>query len=368
MADRPDPYVRKDPNDLIRSGDWNELQIQTREEIYRHRHTGKQGGRDDGSLIPGAAIDPAAEISVRTLTTSGNLSVGGDLKVNGKALLGDIADLLATVKSLQDDKLSRTGGTISGTLQLDKDLLVYGPVGIGTRLTVRGGAGGAGAPKDPDSGLGYGGQLAIKGNAAQLDFISTEYDDWAIYVHNNMMRFVRQPWSYELVLDGRGNVGIGTETPRAKLEVIGNLNVTDGFVRKISVATGLGPEDETDNGQIVTRVLSFNKLYPDTAIRIIYCDNIRVRGNDTAARWEIRVDGKAPPGGAIYQDKYSVCNGGVTIIDRHDPATIVGYAVGIPAGVHTVGVWVSPIGRYSCEAYTGWSNSRWTLEAQEVWI
>lgn len=182
MPDRPDPYVRKDPNDIIRSGDWNELQIQAREHILRHTHTGR---KDDGSLIPGTGIDPAAEVSIRTLATSGNLSVGGDLKVNGKALLGDIADLLATVKSLQDDKLSRTGGTISGTLQLDKDLLVYGPVGIGTRLTVRGGAGGAGTPKDPDSGLGYGGQLAIKGNAAQLDFISTEYDDWAIYVHNN---------------------------------------------------------------------------------------------------------------------------------------------------------------------------------------
>ena len=364
MADRPDPYVRKDPNDIIRSGDWNELQIRTREDIYKHTHTGK----NDGSLIPGAAIEPAAEVSIRTLATSGNLSVGGDLKVNGKALLGDIADLLATVKSLQDDKLSRTGGTISGTLQLDKDLLVYGPVGIGTRLTVRGGAGGAGTPKDPDSGLGYGGQLAIKGNAAQLDFISTEYDDWAIYVHNNKMRFVRQPWSYELVLDGRGNVGIGTETPRAKLEVIGDLNVTEGFVRKISMATGLGPSDETDNGQIGSRVLSFHKIHADTAIRILYCDNIRVRGNNTAARWEIKVDGSAPPGGSIFQDKYSVCDGGVTIVDRHDPTTILGYAVGIPPGDHKIGVWVGPIPPYSCEAYTGWQSSRWTLEAQEVWI
>jgi hypothetical protein len=368
MPDRPDPYVRKDPNDLIRSGDWNELQVQTREEIRSHTHTGLHDGKHYGSLLPGAAIDPASEVSVRTLATSGNLSVGGDLKVNGKALLGDLADLLVTIKGLQDDKLSRTGGTVSGSLKLDKNLLVDGTVGIGSRLTVWGGAGGAGAPKDPDSGLGYGGQLAIKGNAAQLDFISTEYDDWSIYVHNNKMRFVRQPWSYELVLDGRGNVGIGTETPRAKLEIIGDLNVTDGFVRRISMVTGLGPEDETDNGQIVSRVLTFHKIHADTAIRILYCDNIRVRGNATAARWEIRVDGNAPPGGAIYQDKYSICNGDVTIIDRHDPATIIGYAVGIPPGSHKIGVWVGPIATYFCQAYTGWANSRWTLEAQEVWI
>ncbi len=262
MADRPDPYVRKDPNDIIRSGDWNELQVQTREDILKHTHTGK----NDGRLIPGKAIDPTAEVSVKALTTSGNLTVGGELKVNGKLLLGDIAGLLATVKGL------------------------------------------------------------------------------------------------------KGNVGIGTETPRAKLEVIGDLNVTEGFVRRISMATGLGPSDPTDNGQIVSRVLTFTKLYADTAIRIIWCDNIRVRGNDTAARWEIKVDGSAPPGGPIFQDKYSFCADGITIIDRHDPATIVGYAVGVPPGVHTIGVWVGPIAPYSCDAYTGWQSSRWTLEAQEVWI
>ncbi len=129
MADRPDPYVRKDPNDIIRSGDWNELQILAREHLLRHTHTGR---KDDGSLIPGAGIDPAAEVSVRTLATSGNLSVGGDLKVNGKALLGDIADLLATVKGLHAQKLDRAGDTLSGDLTIREDLLIGGNVGIGT--------------------------------------------------------------------------------------------------------------------------------------------------------------------------------------------------------------------------------------------
>jgi hypothetical protein len=114
MADRPDPYVRKDPNDIIRSGDWNELQIQAREHILRHTHTGRD---DNGRLLPGAAIDPAADLSVRTLSTSNNLTVGGDLKVNGKALLGEIADLMATVKGLREEKLSTSGGTVSGGLE-----------------------------------------------------------------------------------------------------------------------------------------------------------------------------------------------------------------------------------------------------------
>jgi len=267
MADRPDPYVRKDPNDLIRSGDWNELQIQTREEILSHTHTGIHDGKHHGSLLPGAAIDPATGISAKTLTTSSNLTVGGDLRVNGKLLLGDIADLLATVKGL------------------------------------------------------------------------------------------------------RGNVGIGTETPRARLEVVGDLNVTDEFVRKISVATGLGPGDDTDNGQIASRVLTFNKVYAETAIRIIYCDAFRVRGNDSAARWEIKVDGNAPPGGRLCYDKCSKTSLAPNVVTSHnEPATIFGYAVGVAPGIHTISVWVGPIAPYSCDAYTGWESSRWTLEAQEVWM
>ncbi len=261
MADRPDPYVRKDPNDIIRSGDWNELQIQTREEILSHTHTGIYDGKHHGSLIPGAAIDPATGVSIRTLTTSGNLTVGGDLKVNGKLLLGDIAGLLATVKGL------------------------------------------------------------------------------------------------------KGNVGIGTETPRAKLEVIGDLNVTDGFVRRISMATGLGPVDGTRSGPITSRVLTFTKHYADTAIRIIYCDNFRVNGSNVAARWEIRVDDGIPPGGPIYQDKYA--SGG----NYHEPGVIMGYAQGIVPGVHKIQVWTAIAPEYpECDACTGWHSSRWTLEAQEVWI
>lgn len=264
MADRPDPYVRKDPNDLIRSGDWNELQIKAREHILRHAHT---GNADDGRLLPGSAFDHNAELNLRTVTTSGDLNVGGALKVHGKLLLTEVADLLATVKGL------------------------------------------------------------------------------------------------------RGNVGIGTDTPRARLEINGNLNVTDGLVRKISVATGLGPCDDTNDGQITSRVLRFDKVHAETAIRIIYCDAFRVRGNDSAARWEIRVNGNSPPGGRLHYDKCSKTSLGQAVVTSHnEPATIVGYAVGIPAGIHMIGVWVGPIAPYACDAATGWESSRWTLEAQEVWM
>jgi hypothetical protein len=637
MAERPDAYFRKNPGDVIQSNEWNELQVKAREEIRAHRHTGSE----DGSLIPragievgaidGKLIDPAAEVNVRTLTTSGNLTVKGELAVNGKALLGDITDLLATVTGLQDEKLNRRGDTISGTLRVQRTLLVDGRVGVGTsdactKLEVIGGAlisngsgfavqanymasgsltiggtstgygGGRGwgsstagllletkgtteiavhdagtrlasllyyndnritigrdmgwnvtplivagnmgigttaptqklvveadhnsgkdvdtglsyggqlairsntpqidfintasrqldwaimandgnmhfirepwlsnlvlaangnvgigtttpsrklqigpdvdglgfelaqhaspnvgvirfgdntgwklhfgrsrelpngelnsglsgvlmtirdngnvgigttaptqkllvqgshnAGKDPDSGLSHGGQLAIKGDAAQIDFIDTDHNDWAIHVNGGKMYFIRQPWNYsDLVLDGNGNVGIGTHAPSQKLEVVGNLNVTGSIIRSVSMATALGPEDQTDNGQIPSRVLSFTKLHAETAIRIIYCDNFRVNGNNVAARWEIRIDGAPPPGGAIFQDKYG------SFGNFHEPATMMGYAKGIEPGTHTIGVWVGPAPNYPvCDAYTGWGSSRWTLEAQEVWV
>ena len=304
MAERPDAYFRKNPGDVIQSNEWSELQVKAREEIRAHRHTGSE----DGSLIPragietgaidGKLIDPAAELNVKTLTTSGNLNVKGDLAVNGRALLGDIADLLAAVKGLQDDKLNRRGDSVSGTLQVQRNLLVDGNVGIGTtapthrfhvvaldevglfessgetavlrlstkegldnrveitnrpggrlslwnngkdvfNITRNGNVGiGTTTPtqklvieadhnsgKDVDTGLSYGGQLAIRSNAPQIDFINTQahYLDWAIMVNGGKMHFIREPWLPYLVLAANGNVGIGTDSPAQQLTITGGL-------------------------------------------------------------------------------------------------------------------------------------------------
>ena len=259
MADRPDAYVRKDPGDIIRSGDWNELQIRAREELRNHQHTG--GG--DGALILGTGIATDADLSIKTLATSGNTTVNGDLKVNGKVILDGVDDLLARFKAMQSD-----------TVNFAKDVRI-------------------------------GGSLDVKGP----------------------------------------------------------------LIRKVQIATGLGPTEGTVNGPFKTRVLAFTKLYAETAIRIAYCDILynNSYSNGHYARWEIRIDGNPAPNHPIVLDQYQ--NPSVSQLGL--PTTLLGYARGIGAGTHVIGIWsgVFP-GHSAFHLYVGWpgGQSRWTLEAEEVWL
>ncbi|RKZ73647.1 MAG: hypothetical protein DRR19_30775, partial [Candidatus Parabeggiatoa sp. nov. 1] len=153
-----------------------------------------------------------------------------------------------------------------------------------------------------------------------------------------------------------GNVGIGTTSPGAKLDVAGNL------IRTIAYATGNGPVDGTDVGQIKSRVLRFTKAKTHTKIRINYTDNLATLGSAKACRWEIRVDGRSCPNQALVYDDYA---------HRHEQTfsshTVVGYCSGVAAGSHTIGIWVSTTPGYSASnCHTGWKNSTWVIEVIEV--
>jgi hypothetical protein len=134
MADRPTAYVKKDPGDIIRSGDWNELQIQAREEIRAHTHT----GGTDGAAIPragiaanaidGSKIDPAADVNLKSLATTGPLTIGGALQAASAALAGDVG--IGGALSVQKD-LSIAGAISCGGLTVNSTLRSNGPAALG---------------------------------------------------------------------------------------------------------------------------------------------------------------------------------------------------------------------------------------------
>ena len=100
MTTRPEPYLRRDPGDVIRSGDWNEMQIQIREETHAHRHTGAA----DGLKIPRAGIEPGAVdgslIDPTAHMTFNTLNLSGDLKVKDKSIPLEIDSLLGAINTL----------------------------------------------------------------------------------------------------------------------------------------------------------------------------------------------------------------------------------------------------------------------------
>ena len=129
-----------------------------------------------------------------------------------------------------------------------------GNVGIGTvnpgnKLTVQGTFN---ESKDPESGITNGGLLALKGNAPQIDFIDTEHGDWSIHVNGGRMYFIREPWEHQdLVLDGKGNIGIGSSAPEAKLNI---REITGTPASALSGTLLLDHEDPGGASSIVFRI------------------------------------------------------------------------------------------------------------------
>ncbi len=324
---------------------------------------------------------------------------------------------------LRTDKpsLGLSGPAGSTALCLDG---ATGNVGIGTtaathRLTVE-------APwldrQAPGGKLSKQGALAIRSTAPQLDLLTPEAtaQDWAIQVKNNKLAFIRSPWeASNLVLDGGGNVGIGTDTPSQRLHVAGsmqveadlavggNLEVTgrvSGEIRNVWYATGSAwvPHNE---GRVVSRSLIVEKKYADTALRILYSDNTKVSGNterrvrknegyvagvfiptvyeytfeQAAARWEIRL---AEMGTSRSNWEAQVIDGSVLTkpirMDRYDSrstnlavqSTVVGYVEGQPAGTYQIQVWLCRIPNHpfnGAHIGTGFISSTWCLESEEVY-
>ncbi len=147
MATRPNPYLKKDPGDLMLAADWNEVQVQSREELAgklaAHGHT----GGDDASPIARAGIAPNAVDGTR-IDPQSDVALKS-LKVNGRVLLDEIDKLLASVAGVSSGKLDQAGGIVAGSLTVKQDLSVGGRVVLndGT-VSLRSGT-------DPNHGLGW---------------------------------------------------------------------------------------------------------------------------------------------------------------------------------------------------------------------
>jgi hypothetical protein len=166
-----------------------------------------------------------------------------------------------------------------------------------------------------------------------------------------------------------GNVGIGTSTPSAALDVNGQI------IRKIARVHGNGPNDTTASGAIATRLLQYNKTQDATGLRLTWDDNLRCQGTAVSCEWEIKIDGAscAMPGPLVY-DAYNDSAG--TAINIHRPQAVVGTCFGITKGPHTIQVYVKtpaslpPGGGGVGSAgapWTGWNVAYWSIEAEEVY-
>ncbi|MFC1747166.1 hypothetical protein ACFL2V_00010 [Pseudomonadota bacterium] len=127
---RPNAYIQRDPGNVIRSTDWNELQIQTREEIHTHRHTGS-----DGLKIPREGIEPGAVdgslIHPESSVQFKDLNLSGSLKVNDTDIHESISNieegLNAVTKNLHTGSL-KVSGNIDATGE-DRRLFLGGNTG-----------------------------------------------------------------------------------------------------------------------------------------------------------------------------------------------------------------------------------------------
>ena len=145
MATRPNPYVKKDPGDIMLAADWNEMQVQAREELRGHHHTGgadaepiMRAGIAPGA-VDGSRIDPQADVALKSL------------KINGRGVLEEIDALLASVKGLG------TRLQVNGPVRLAAQVDIGGPLVVSGVTAINGGLGlGTATPRtalDTGSGL-----------------------------------------------------------------------------------------------------------------------------------------------------------------------------------------------------------------------
>jgi hypothetical protein len=165
------------------------------------------------------------------------------------------------------------------------------------------------------------GNLQLVSATPQLDFVDSDANDWCIHVNSNKMYFIRQGWSYtDMVLDGTGNIGIGTESPDTNLTIQGD-NVNAPYLLNVGGSS---------NGRLRTRHITgkdpnstaLGDLYlqysTDTATRHVYFNwtnaNVGIQTATPAMKLEVAggiyVRGGGPGASGASNNGYSFGTGG----------------------------------------------------------
>jgi hypothetical protein len=317
------------------------------------------------------------------------VNVQGDLQVNGQTniLTGSNPIRFSSVwTAFPDDKTN--GAEICNDTDRHKTLMIVGNnskgegrrVGIWDRLDVFGWCDVEGLLVARNGVDAYGrcnvnGLLHVNGpatkeneNKPQLEVYAPDSGDFSSYTK---IRFHQgnQYWGWlgyhGLSKNDNGEFVFWNQNQSKEARIrCGDLAAKGAVVRSIWASSGNGPVEDQDMGRLNSRTLRVNKLFADTALRIVYCDNFRVSGNDAACRWEICVDDNPvkPP---IYADRYELSG------NRHIHGTVMGYAREVSPGVHVIQVWIVPHPHNPervTDVATGWASSTWSLEAEEVWL
>ncbi|HVE82133.1 MAG TPA: tail fiber domain-containing protein [Myxococcales bacterium] len=240
----PDPYIRRNPNDLITSGDWNDIQSLARQDLRTHNHSGAgdngpQIGRDGIALkaIDGTLIDPAAQVTVTSLT------VTAALKVQGRELLVDVNNLQARTTALESragqldgavntlatrtsnleaSKLNAGGGTVSGALTITAALTAQNVLmpSVGNDESK-----GILFPRDPGGGGGdraYIRYFVWNGFGATPDPEATKLLIGIDNDGNDVLAFRQQNAERMIIANGNVGINMGAGAPGELLCIGGN--------------------------------------------------------------------------------------------------------------------------------------------------
>lgn len=171
-------------------------------------------------------------------------------------------------------------------------------------------------------------RLSSSSSGAGLEFIPSSGDHWEIQAQtgNSLIFYNRTDGSYRLVIDGGGNIGVGTTSPAAKMH-IGPDALVSGYT---TTRTTLAVSDTTNGAELILRGQSPRIWFDATAAGNgeIYMDGASLdilSGTPTSAgssRFNIDSSGNVGIGTSSPTSKTHVYYGGGTTNGLHVQASV----------------------------------------------